>query len=169
MLFRLNDIESLYDRYSKKLYFTALRITASPMDAEEAMQDAFIKYHRLTDKRSIGNLEAWLTKVCIRNSIDTIRKRKSEEMFIEELSADEERGVVNMSEEEPEEAEYSVEKIRKAIAALPDGYRTILSLHLFEGYDYQEIALITGLKEGSVRSQCSRGKEKLMNIFKQRI
>ena len=50
---------------------------------------------------------------------------------------------------------------------LPDGYRVILSLILFEGYDYQEVASLLHLKESSVRSQYLRGKRKLLDMMKE--
>ncbi len=166
MIFGRRNIEKLYDRYSRKLYFTSLRITADPMDAEEAMHDAFLKYH--CTKERIDNVEAWLTRVCIRNSIDIIRKRKAEDLFIEEISPAENMRIMNLHEDEPPETEYTVGKIREAALELPDGYRMILSLYLFEGYDYTEIAQITGLKESSVRSQYLRAKNRLSEIIRRK-
>ncbi len=164
MIFGKENIGRLYDRYSEKLYYTSLRITADPMDAEEAMHDTFMKYHRT--KERIGNIEAWLTRVCIRNSIDIIRKRKAEELFMEEISPADNMKITNLHDEEPPEIEYTVEKIRKGMLELPDGYRMILSLYLFEGYDYTEIAQITRLKESSVRSQYQRARNRLSEILR---
>ena len=61
----------------------------------------------------------------------------------------------------PPPLQYTVEEIKGALLLLPDNYRTILSLHLFEGYDYQEIEQITGTKEATLRSLYKRAKEKL--------
>jgi hypothetical protein len=60
------DIEKLYDTYAKKLYFTSLRITADSFDAEEAMQEAFIRLYKLGNGDKIEKIESWLTSVCIR-------------------------------------------------------------------------------------------------------
>lgn len=218
------DIEILYERYARKLYFTALRITGKAEDAEEAMQDAFIKYYLQTraDKgaietcvheatggatscdsaaadhnggasssgdfpsqggddgrrdavehnRVILNIEAWLRRVCARNAVDILRSRSKNESLFSELPQTERARALERYEEEmldPENAEKTgrntVAAIKEALAHLPDGPRTILSLRLFEGYDYSEIARITGLKEVSVRSQFSRGKEKLRKLL----
>ncbi len=166
MAFKGENIEGLYDRYAKRLYFTSLRITASSEDAEEAVQDAFIKYFRMKPKDGIGNIESWLTRVCIRNSIDILRRRKADELFLSDMSVSEGREMMNMVEEEESGVEYSVENIKAAMRELPDGYRLILSLYLFEGFDYEEIAQITGLKESSVRSQYMRGRKRLAEILK---
>ncbi len=165
---QIDNIEQLYNRYAKKLYFTSLRITANQFDAEEAMQDTFIKYYSLKEKERIEKIESWLTMVCIRKSIDILRQRRKEELFMSEISAPENRNILNLSGCEKGKMEYSVEKIKEALLALPDGYRLILSLYLFEGYDYVEIAQITGLKESSVRSQYMRGKSKLAEMLKQK-
>lgn len=174
------DIEILYERYAAKLYFTALRITGKPEDAEEAMQDAFIKYYLQTraDNGAAGrnpgilNIEAWLRRVCARNAVDILRSRNKNESLFSELPQTERARALERNEEEmldPENAEKTggnaVAAIKEALAHLPDGPRTILSLRLFEGYDYSEIARITGLKEVSVRSQFSRWKEKLRKLL----
>ncbi len=161
-------MEKLYNKYSRKLYFTALRITASSFDAEEAMQDAFIKYYKGVEVVAEDKIEQWLTRVCINNSIDILRQRKKDELFISEISAPGNREIFNLSGGGKKETEYSVEKIKESLLSLPDGYRLILSLYLFEGYDYAEIAQITGLKESSVRSQYMRGKNRLLEILGKR-
>lgn len=71
------------------------------------------------------------------------------------------------NEADEESIQLSVEKIRKAMQQLPDGYRIILSLYLFEGYDMEEISSILHIKAASVRSQYLRGKQKLLNIINQ--
>ncbi len=161
MIFGKGNIERLYERYARKLYNTSLRITADAMEAEEAMHDAFIKYHLNGSKDRIDNIEAWLTRVCIRNSIDRIRRRRTGTLFLEEVSPAQSKEIRDRHDEDSYPAEYSVEKIREAVLGLADGYRLILSLVLFEGFDYEEVAQITGLKEGSVRSQYMRAKKKL--------
>jgi len=68
-------------------------------------------------------------------------------------------------EEEPvneAELQLSVDKIRKNLMLLPDGYRIVLSMRLFEGFDFEEIAMVLNVKEVSVRSHFSRGRQKLI-------
>ena len=64
------------------------------------------------------------------------------------------------------EATEKIERIRRGMSRLPAGYRAVLSLLLFEGYDYEEAAEITGLKASSVRSQYVRAKARLLEILK---
>ena len=69
------------------------------------------------------------------------------------------------TETDASEIQLTVEKIKRGILQLPDGYRTVLSLHLLEGYDYDEIADILSLAPVTVRSQFMRGKQKLLSFI----
>ena len=71
-------------------------------------------------------------------------------------------------EKELDEADtwYTFEMIRKTMQQLPDGYRTVLSLYLFEGYDHEEISEILGVAQSTVRTQYMRAKQKLLKLLK---
>lgn len=166
------NIEKIYDLYSKELYFTSLRITGESFDAEEIMQETIIKYYNYPDKSSIENLRGWLKSVCIRRSLDKLRERHRKKVFLEEYKEVnlESAGAVGEVAGDigggAEEVEYSVEKIKKALSSLQDNYRVILSLMLFEGYDYGEASQITGVKESTIRSTYLRAKNKLATVLK---
>ena len=71
------DIDTLYDRYSRRLFHTALRIVGDAMEAEEAMQDAFMKFaRRRSCRQTAPQIEAWLVKTCVRGAIDRLRRRR---------------------------------------------------------------------------------------------
>ncbi len=164
--------EKIYDECHKRLYFTALRILNNSFDAEEVMHDTLLKYFS-TEVKFSNNKERdrWLTRVCVNSSIDRLRKRGGVELV--SLEKDYKSEEQNYSESE----EYSykgitVKMVKEAMEKLADGYRVILSLNLFEGYDYEEIAQITQLKEVTVRTQYIRGKARLieeLESFKQNI
>ena len=61
---------------------------------------------------------------------------------------------------------YTVDMIKQRIQQLPDGYRTVLSLYLFEGYDHEEISEILGVAQSTVRTQYIRAKQKLLKLLK---
>ncbi len=151
---RQSNITQIYNQYAQQLYFTALRITGNSYDAEEVMQDTILKYYNQQQKEEIEKLGGWLKSICIRKSIDRLREKHRTKEFLEEYK---EEQIVSP----PPKLQYSIEDIKKALLLLPDNYRTILSLHLFEGYDYQEIEQITGTKEATLRSLYKRAKEKL--------
>ena len=156
------DIEKIYDAMSRRLYNTSLRIVGSSADAEEIMHDTLLQYWKFGRKHEIVDLQKWLVSICIRKSIDRLRNMKRWKVFIEayEDPVTEERSESTVG--------YDPEQIRTALSELPDNYRAIVSLHLFEGYDYQEISQITGSNENTIRSLYMRGRQKLAAILKQK-
>ena len=65
-----------------------------------------------------------------------------------------------------EEIQYELKRVKNAMMKLPDGYRHVLTLYLFEGYDHSEIAEILGIQETGSKSQYSRGRAKLRELLK---
>ncbi len=155
----------LYQKYSRAMYNTSLRIVNHTADAEDVLQESFVDAFGAIDsfgyKSTFG---AWLKRIVINKSINALRKRKMEIIDIEKTS------VLHMPEEESldEEAlQLKVEEVKKAVKELPNGYRTVLSLHLFEGYDQEEIAEIMQISHATVRTQYMRAKQKLLHLIKQ--
>jgi RNA polymerase sigma factor (sigma-70 family) len=156
----------LYQKYSKAMYNTSLRIVNHTADAEDVLQesfvDAFAAIESFAYKSTFG---AWLKRIVINKSINSLRKRKMEIIDIEKTSA------LHIPEEDSFDEEglkYKVEEIKKAVKELPNGYRTVISLHLFEGYDQEEIAEILQISHATVRTQYMRAKHKLLSLIKER-
>lgn len=156
------DIERLYDAMSRRLYNASLRIVGCSADAEEIMHDSLLQYWKYSRKSEISDLKKWLTSVCIRKSIDKLRERQRWKVLLENYEDP------VMEECNDNISEYDIESIRKALSGLPDHYRAIVSLHLFEGYDYQEISEITGSNENTIRSLYMRGRQKLAAAIRQK-
>lgn len=156
------DIGKIYDTYAGRLYNISLRIVGDEVDAEEIMHDTLLKYHDYARKGEIRELSAWLSSICIRKSIDRLRERHRYKDFLSRYAE------IDKEETDDKEIpeEYSVDKIRKALNSLPDHYRVVLTLNLFEGYDYQEISQITGTKESTIRSLYMRGRNKLAEALR---
>ena len=152
--------QELYRRFARPLYAACLRIIGRPEEAEEAMQDSFLKiFTHLEQYHEEMSFEGWIRQIAVRTAIDRLRQR-SEEL---ELPTD---NLPDLPEEEEEEPLYTIEQIKQAMEKLPEGYRVVLSLYLFEGYDMEEIAQILHVKPASVRSQYLRGKRKLIEGIK---
>lgn len=156
--------EAIYQKYAKAMYNTSLRIVNHTGDAEDVMQEAFTDAFRsLEDFHYKSTFGAWLKRIVINKSINQLRKRKMDLIDIEKTN------VGNVPEEDgPDEQELQlkVEDIKKAVALLPNGYRTVLTLYLFEGYDQEEIADILGVSHATVRTQYMRAKKKLLQYIK---
>ena len=152
----------LYQLHYRRIYNTCLRIIGNSMDAEEAMHDVFLKlFDHIDNLQDEEAFYSWSRSITVRTAIDRIRKKK---LFFEPLDN------LSIAVEEPdEEMELSVESIKRELNNLPNGYRAVLSMRLFEEYEFEEIAQALQVKESTVRSQYIRGREKLMNILKSKI
>lgn len=134
-------------------------------DAEDVLQESFVDAFAAIDSFAYkSTFGAWLKRIVINKSINALRKRKMHIIDIEKTS------VVHMPEDESSDEEglkFKVEEVKKAVKELPNGYRTVLSLHLFEGYDQEEIAEILQISHATVRTQYMRAKQKLLILIKQ--
>jgi len=144
------------------MFNTALRIVNKVPDAEDVLQDAFID--AFTQLRSFENRStfgAWLKQIVVFKSIALLKRQRMNFVDMETIvELPEENGI--------DEAEiwYTVDMIKQTIQQLPDGYRTVLSLYLFEGYDHEEISEILGVAQSTVRTQYIRAKQKLLQLLK---
>lgn len=160
-----NDREAyrqLYKLYHRAMYNVGYRIVNNADEAKDVLQDSFISaFNNLENYRGEASFGAWLKKIVVNKAINLIRKRRFERLpesenwdVKDEQTADELEGFP-----------FTVEKVRKAIEELPDGYRLVLSLYLLEGYDHSEIAEILGITESTSKSQFNRSKKKLKEIL----
>lgn len=145
------------------MYYVALRFLKDPYEAEEAMQEAFIKaftkLHQFTGDVTFG---AWLKRIVINKSIDMLKAKKLNLVAINEqilTTADQEEDwLVSDS--------ITMETIRQAIEGLSDKYKYPLLLFLIEGYDHNEISEILGITAVSSRTLVHRGKKQLQKELK---
>jgi RNA polymerase sigma-70 factor (ECF subfamily) len=155
---------AIYQKYAKAMYNTSLRIVNHTGDAEDVIQEAFTDAFRSLDDFSYkSTFGAWLKRIVINKSINQLRKRKMDLIDIEKTNVG---NVVEDEEPNEEELALKVEDIKKAVGLLPNGYRTVLTLYLFEGYDQEEIAEILGVSHATVRTQYMRAKKKLLQYIK---
>ncbi len=151
----------LYKRYYKAMYNTALRIVKDELEAEDVMQESFLsafnKLHSFSREVSFG---AWLKRIVINNSIQQYRKKSKYNVVPLEhvMYKVEENEAVNLSDES---ADVQARKVLQIMNTLKDNYRVSLTLHLIEGYDYEEIAQIMGISYANCRTTISRAKEHL--------
>ncbi len=149
----------IYRLYYRSMYNSSLRILGNPEEAEDIMQESFLTaFRKLKSYSGEVSFGSWLKKIVINRSLDLLRKRK---VIFEELHAE----LPVATENDPELNQISVDEVKSAIASLPDGYRTILSLILLEGYDHEEVSEILGIKNVSSRTQFSRARQKLREIL----
>ena len=131
-------------------------------EAEDVLQEAFLSAFQNIDRyRADATFGLWLKRIVVNKSISLLNKRKGLEF--EEIQD------FNQSFEELSVSEEALEvkKIKKAVSQLPDGFRTVLTLYLFEGYDHKEIAQILQITESTSKSQYNRAKKRLKQLLNQ--
>ena len=154
----------LYRLYSKAMLNTAYRIVNNPYDAEDVLQEAFVSaFRNLASYQGKATIGAWLKRIVVNKSINFL-KQKKEGLSLDELG---EGQLESNSLPEPPAAEpdWQIAQIREAVQQLPEGFRTVFSLYLLEGYDHSEIAEILSITESTSKSQLNRAKKKLREIL----
>jgi len=152
----------LYERYCKVMFNTALRLVNRTADAEDILQEAFIDaFAQLSSFENKSSFGAWLKQIVVFKSISFLKKQRLSFTDME-IAGD----IIDENGDKEEEEMYTVNNIRQTMKELPDGYRTVLSLYLLEGYDHEEIAEILGVAQSTVRTQYIRAKQKLLQLLK---
>ncbi|MBS1949317.1 MAG: RNA polymerase sigma factor [Bacteroidetes bacterium] len=155
----------IYQKYSKAMFNTSLRIVNNHGDAEDILQEAFIDaFASLESFQNKSTFGAWLKRIVINKSINHLRKKKMDLIDIDKTSVGE---LPNEETLDEKDVKLKVDEIKKAVKLLPNGYRTVLTLYLFEGYDHEEIAEILRVSHATVRTQYMRAKQKLISLIKQ--
>jgi RNA polymerase sigma factor (sigma-70 family) len=150
----------IYKLYASAMFNVSLRIVNNEAEAEDVLQEAFLDaFNRIADFRQETTFGLWLKQIVINRSINYLRKRKMEMVSVED---------VDIADEQPldfEDTHLKIDLIKSAMQDLPDGYRVVLSLYLFEGYDHEEIAHILKITENTSRTQYMRAKKKLNSLL----
>lgn len=150
-------LDEAVPKYRDRLFAAAFSVCRDPADADDAVQDAFIKYHTLSkDFRDEDHLRAWLLRVTINRARDLRasfwrRNRVSWEEYAGSLEF-----------QAPED-----DRLFRAVMALPEKYRVAIHLHYYEGYSVAETAGLLHVREGTVKSQLSRGRTLLKTMLKE--
>lgn len=143
-------LAAAYDKYADMLYRLALSHLKRREDAEDAVQDAFIKYISASPRFSDDAQEcAWLVRVTVNRCRDMLRRGK----FRDHASLDDISGL-------PAE-EKTASAVLDAVFSLPELYRTAITLHYLEGFSVEEIASMLGMSLSAVKMRLSRGRELL--------
>lgn len=152
----------LYDQYSQAMYSICLRMVTRSEEAEDVLQESFVDvFSHLQSFRHESTLGAWIKRIVVNRCINRLKSRKLQWAELTNQEPDPEQDAALDFDDE----DLRVTKLKKGITLLPDGYRTVLSLYLFEGYDHAEIGEILGISEETSKSQYSRAKSKLKELI----
>jgi len=133
-------------------------------DAEDMLQNAFVDvFLKIDSYRGDATIGAWIKRIVINTCINHLKKRKLDTTEWDDRIGD----LPAESSFDEQQVALSVDNVKRAMSELPDGYRTVFSLYLIEGYDHKEIAGIMGITEATSKSQYSRAKQKLREILEE--
>ncbi|MGZ3880163.1 MAG: RNA polymerase sigma factor [Flavisolibacter sp.] len=153
--------QELYDRFSPKMYGVCLRYAGNTEEAEDILQEGFIKiFNKINSYRGDGSFEGWIRRIFVNTAIEHFRKKT----YLQPITETEENTV---------EGKYlsvldslAEKDIVRLIQQLSPGYRTVFNMYVVEGYTHKQIADMLGISEGTSKSQLSRAKLILQDLVK---
>ncbi len=152
----------VYQRYAKAMYQVAVRITGNTDDAEDVIQEAFIKaFDKLETFKAAATFGAWLKRIVINEALSYLRKQRKFEEIENQNLAIEPEPVIELNDKN-----IKIDALMEAINRLKDNYRVAINLYFIEGYNYEEMTQILNLSYANVRTLVSRAKHKLKQILK---
>jgi RNA polymerase sigma-70 factor (ECF subfamily) len=153
--------KDLYDCFSSKMFAICLRYAKNQMDAEDILQEGFIKLYKNLDRfRGEGSFEGWVRRIFVNTAIEHIRKQKQSNTDINEQ-------VENSFRDQSANAldKLFQKDLLHTTSGLSDGYKTVFSMYAVEGFSHKEIADQLGISESTSKSQFSRAKAILRNLL----
>ncbi len=162
--------------YMPALYTAALRMTRNPADAEDLVQETYLKAYRAFASFELGtNLKAWLYRILTNTYINTYRAKQRrpdiadvedvEDLYLYHRLSGEQSASLGRSAEDEALDRFTDTDVKAAIEALPDSFRMAVLLADVEGFSYKEIAEITDVPIGTVMSRIHRGRKALQKAL----
>ncbi|MEL6358547.1 MAG: RNA polymerase sigma factor [Bacteroidota bacterium] len=154
---------ALYQQYAKGMYNVCRRMLNNAHDAEDVLQVAFVDvFGRIDSFRFQSSIGAWIKRIVVNRCIDHLKRKR---LLTEELEVERHDYQIETVEEGYDPSMLSVDLVKKALGRLSEGYRVVVSLYLFEGYDHEEIGEILGISSSTSKSQYHRGKKRLRELL----
>lgn len=153
--------EELYKRFSPRMYAVCLRYAGNAEEAEDILQEGFIKiFKKLDSFRGDGSFEGWLRRIFVNTAIEHFRRKR----YLMPVTEKEENTIEGKYTSVLDE--LGAKDIMLLVQELSPGYRTVFNMYVVEGYTHKEIADILGISEGTSKSQLSRAKVILQDMVR---
>jgi RNA polymerase sigma factor (sigma-70 family) len=156
----------LYRKYSSIMFGVCLRYATNREEAEDVVQEGFIKvFQNIGTYRGQGSFAGWLRRIFVNTAINHYHAKVKQLVVIveniEEYEDVDNNEIAGMFSHTAELEEISPDKVMKLVQELPDGYRMVMNLFVFEGYSHNEIAEMLGISENTSKSQLSKARKYL--------
>jgi RNA polymerase sigma-70 factor (ECF subfamily) len=146
--------EMLYKQFASKMMGVCLRYAADRMEAEDILQNGFIKvFQKIGDFRGEGSFEGWVRRIMVHCSLEYYRKHHKVLQVVDMDDAAEEHAISPSAL-----ASLGAKELMVLVQSLSPGYRVVFNLYAIEGYSHKEIAAMVGITEGASKSQLSRAR-----------
>lgn len=153
--------EELYRRFSPRMYAVCLRYAGNAEEAEDILQEGFIKvFKKLDSFRGDGSFEGWIRRIFVNTAIEHFRRKR----YLMPVTEKEENTIEGKYMSVLDE--LGAKDIMALIQELSPGYRTVFNMYVVEGYTHKEIADMLGISEGTSKSQLSRAKVILQDMVR---
>lgn len=153
--------ELLYKQFAGKMLAVCLRYARSRSDAEDILQDGFVKvFNHLKDFKREGSLEGWIRRIMVNTAL---RHYRNTQKYSDNVNID--YAEAELSEASDTISQMSAKEITGIIQQLPDGYRMVFNMYVVEGYIHKEIGEKLNISEGTSKSQLARARKYLMDVI----
>ena len=151
----------LYKKYAKTLLGICLRYSRNKSEAEDVLQEGFIKiFMHIKNFRQEGSFEGWMKRIMINTALLNSRDNLKHYFHADIDSLEDNFSTDTLFETDEK---YSAKELMNLIQNLPDGYRIVFNLYVFDNYTHKEIAQMLGISEGTSKSQLARARKFLQN------
>jgi RNA polymerase sigma-70 factor (ECF subfamily) len=156
----------LYQLYVRPMFNVCYRIVNQQEEAEDVLQEAFVRMFRQLDTyRQEASFGSWFKRIVVNASLNHIKKRQLKWQQVERMHGQPQETVLQEEENSVEMERFSVQQVQQAMEALPEGYRLVFNLYLFEDWTHREIAGELGISESTSKSQLNRAKKKMKELL----
>lgn len=153
--------EMLFKMFSSKMLGVCSRYADSSEEAEDILQEGFIKiFQKMDTFRSQGSLEGWMKRIMVNTALDSFRKNKNLRYQIDIESIEYTSGEIPSVM-----GTMGAKELLKLIKTMPAGFRTVFNLYAIEGYTHKEIGEMLGITESTSKSQYSRARVFLQKLL----
>jgi RNA polymerase sigma factor (sigma-70 family) len=153
--------KQLYDKYVSLMLAICLRYSKSRDEAEDLLQEGFLKiFQNINTYRKQGSLEGWIKRIMINHALNQYKKNRKIP-FAEDVDSINENEILSVHEEIEKNEPVPAETLLAMIQSLPEGYRMVFNLYVFEGYSHREIAEAINFSENTSKTQLMKARRQL--------
>jgi RNA polymerase sigma-70 factor (ECF subfamily) len=152
--------KDLYEQYSRQMMAVCMRYSKKTEDAEDILQEAFVKVFRNLDQfRYDSTLYFWIKRIVINTALNYHRGKMHQQQTVDVEE------IHDLADDEVTLSNYHLKDLLNLLQSLPDGSRVVFNLYAIEGYQHREIAEKLGISEGTSKSQYARAKRLLRDMI----